>query len=174
LTYQTTRQDTCPVSQLATQAAGIVRALYALTPAASLDWPSPEPYRDLPDVFHDQPTEPTPQGLRDHLTRRLDAIIEFAQFAFATSKRGALFQLILAGRTFELATFDCTLDGMVPCEAEQILEVEKRGEALIVSALGALDDGSDPDLTVLRAWLFDTRPYRGSRGYTLAEALETR
>ena len=124
-------------------------------------------------MFRDQPTEPTPEGLRNHLTRRLDAIIEFAGFGFATSRRGALFQLILAGRTFELATFDCTLDGLAFCEAEQIREVEKRGEALIVSALSVLDDGSDPDLTVLRAWLFDTRPYRASRGYTLTEVLET-
>ena len=155
--------ERCPAAELAVEAATIIRAYYSLWRKSPID---SELKASIPDLS--ESAEALGGAKVDHVMEclylRLDAIIAYAPSVWATSRKGALFQCYVAAndRVQTISALACDADhtgrGM------KLADYEKQQERLWASIIGALDDGQDEDLKIIRAWCFDPKLEKFAQG----------
>jgi hypothetical protein len=147
----------CPAAALAVEAAQTLRSWYALKPRAERQPAPPEciPYLGDSALGADGLTR---EYAARQLMARLKAIAAYAGHVPARSRKGALFQLYVAGD--HLNCLGAGVVGALSVQASAALEsVKAKAEGLFFHGLNALDGTDpDPDLRLLRTWFTDPAP----------------
>ena len=171
----------CPVAKLATEAAEILRIGKSLGVRTMFDTES-EPEFAINGDTHpiirqlrainsapDFTLECVCAGLMDALNRHLSAAKAFVP----KSLKGALFHLYLAGHITEMGYVDERKRANANRDPDLVIEVELQITRLLHMSIDALEAqlpmGPDPDLVVLKRYLFDPS-YQ--RHVLLAQVLE--
>ena len=156
--------DRCPAEQLASHAAKLIRAYFAL-PKSNVA--TPKALSDVPDLTDnaDALGDTSPTYTRECLRQRIGALLAYAQCVFATSRKGGLFQAYVMARADIDAIRDPSILPSRPGETEgDAWEEERRRLRSWASILDALDDAEDEDLKAIRAWCFDAKQVKIDQG----------
>lgn len=154
--------DLCPVAQLATEAASILRAMKALGHSELRD-PDTEGLEEsafaLYQEFESDSEGPTALFVSRSLFKRLYAVKAAAKFRRANSLKGALFQLYLSGNIAANVSGALIDTKEHSRDLDAIREAEETCDRLLHSAIAALQPlvADDDDLTIVRRWFFDPR-----------------
>lgn len=153
----------CPIANLATEAARILRAMKALGHFDLRDEQTEEwNDADFPAVrqLRTAIAGPSAEELMRTLFERLYAIRDLASFKRATSPKGALFQLYIAANHAICITGHVVEGRLDQHDLAELKTIERACDRTLQSALAVLEPAldADEDLAILRRWFFRAEP----------------